>query len=111
MTFKYGDEISFDGSIDKTKEVYYSGIRKEKERDHKWHGEGTITRILLTSPHSHFRVTDVDYPYYVCDKLWETGDEEIPVNAHGVYIHKDEAILYNKAWNGTVINECASSHH
>lgn len=105
MTFKHGDEISFDGSIDSTKEVFYSGIRSEEEKDPVWHGEGTITRVLVANPRSHFRVEGFDYPYYVCEKLWESGDEEIPVGGIGVYIHMDEAIPYDKSWEGTIINK------
>lgn len=91
MKFKVGDEITFDGSKDKTKDVYFRHIKD--------------TMILVAQPRSHFRVTELHPPYYICEKLWETGDEEIPVLGRGVFIHEDEAIPYDKAFEGTVTNK------
>ena len=64
-----------------------------------------ITRILVTQPHSKFRVRELHPPYYICEKLWETGDEEIPVLGGGVFIHEDEAIPYDESFDGKVINK------
>lgn len=106
MKFSIGDDITFDGSIDKTKEVAYSGIKTEKEkRTCHNHGEGHITRFMVLQPHCHLRVTELYEDYYVCSKLWETGDEEIPVLGNGVFVHKDEAIPYDKSYDGKVINK------
>ena len=105
MEFKVGDEITFDGSIDKTKDVTYSGIRTDKEINPHFPNDKHIARLLVANPYSHFRVSEVNEPYYICDKIWESGDEEIPVLAVGVFIHKDEAIPYDKSYNGTVINK------
>lgn len=104
MSFNIGDEISFDGTIDKAKAAYYSSYRREDERNENFPNDMHITRILMTLPHSHYRVTDIRPPYYCCEKLWESGDEEIPVNARDVYIHMNEAIAYDKSWDGTVKN-------
>ena len=106
MKFKIGDEISFNGSIDHKKEVYYSGLRTEGEKDPSFPNDNHITRVLVTNPRSRFRVTGFDRPYYVCEKLWELGDEEMPILGRGIYIHEDEAVPYEKKWNGTVINKC-----
>ncbi len=105
MIFKVGDEVSFNGQYEKTKDVYFSGIRREEERDPIWHGEGTITRILVAQPHSKFRVKEANYPYYLCEKMWEQGDEEIPVSALPVPIHINEVIPYCNEWEGTVTNK------
>ena len=105
MKYKIGDSISFDGSKDKTKNVYYSGLRGQGETNPRFPNDRHITRILVTQPHSKFRVTELHQPYYICEKLWETGDEEIPVLGRGVFIHEDEAIPYDKVFEGTVINK------
>ena len=90
MRFKVGDEITFDGSKDKTKDVYFHHIND--------------TKILVAQPKSHFRVKELYPPYYICEKLWETGDEAIPVLGGGVFIHEDETIPYDKSFQGTVKN-------
>lgn len=106
MRFKIGDDITFDGSIDKTKEVAYSGIKTEEEKKTcPNHGEGHITRFMTLQPHSHLRVTGFYKSYYICEKLWESGDEEIPVGGRGILVHKNEAIPYQKEWDGTVTNK------
>jgi len=106
MSFKIGDDITFDGSIDKTKEVAYSGIKTEEEKKTcPNHGEGHITRFMILQPHSHLRVTGFYKSYYICEKLWESGDEEIPVGGRGILVHKNEAIPYQKEWEGTVTNK------
>ena len=105
MKFKVNDLISFDGSKDKTKNVYYSGLRGEGETNPNFPNDRRITRILVTQPHSKFRVRELHPPHYICDKLWEIGDEEMPVLGGGVFIHEDEAIPYDKSFEGTVINK------
>jgi hypothetical protein len=105
MSFNVGDDISFDGSIDKTKEAYYSSYRREHEKNKYFPNDSHITRILVTHPHSHYRVTSIRPPYYCCSKLWESGDEEIPINADDIYIHMNEAIAYDRSWDGTVVNK------
>ena len=107
MKFKIGDDITFDGSIDKTKEVAYSGLKTAKERmTDPYSSEGHITRFMVLQPHSHLRVTGIwENKYYVCEKLWETGDEEIPIGGRGVLVHMDEAIPYLDSYNGTVKNK------
>jgi hypothetical protein len=50
-------------------------------------------------------VTKLYPPYYLCEKLWESGDEEIPVSAGIVFIHEKEAIPYDKSFDGKVINK------
>lgn len=105
MSFGIGDEISFDGSIDKTKEAYYSSYRREHEKNENFPNDRHITRVLLTMPHSHYRVRHIRPPYYCCEKLWESGDEEIPIGADDIYIHMNEAIAYDKSWDGTVVNK------
>ena len=103
MIFKVGDEVSFNGQYEETKEVYFSGLRKKV--DPQFFNETHETRILVAQPHSKFRVKEANYPYYLCEKLWEHGDEEIPVNALPVYIHINEVIPYCKEWEGTVTNK------
>ena len=107
MKFKIGDDITFDGSLDKTKEVAYSGVKTEKERRTcPNRGEGSITRFMVIQPHSHLRVTGTwEKDYYVCQKLWESGDEEIPVLGNGILVHENEAIPYDPSYNGKVINK------
>jgi predicted transposase YdaD len=103
MIFKVGDEVSFNGQYEKTKEVYFSGLRKKV--DPQFFNETHETRILVAQPHSKFRVKETNYPYYLCEKMWEHGDEEIPVNAQLVPIHINEVIPYCKEWEGTVTNK------
>lgn len=102
MIFKVGDEVSFNGQYEKTKEVYFSGLRKTP--DPHFHNEMHETKVLVAQPHSKFRVREDNYPYYLCEKLWETGDADIPVNAQPVLIHINEIIPYCKEWEGTVTN-------
>ena len=103
MIFKVGDEVSFNGQYEKTKEVYFSGLRKKV--DPQFFNETHETRILVAQPHSKFRVREANYPYYLCEKMWEQGDEEISVNAQPVPIHINEVIPYCKEWEGTVTNK------
>ena len=103
MIFKVGDEVSFNGQYEETKEVYFSGLRKKV--DPQFFNETHETRILVAQPHSKFRVKEANYPYYLCEKMWEHGDEEIPVNAQPVAIHINEVIPYCKEWEGTVTNK------
>ena len=105
MKYKIGDLISFDGSKDKTKDVYYSGVRTEKEINKDFPNDRHITRVLVTQPNAKFRVRELHPPHYICEKLWETGDEEIPVLGGGVFIHEDEAIPYDSSFDGKVINK------
>ena len=105
MKYKICDLISFDGSMEKTKDVYYSGIRTKKEINERFPNNTHITRILVTRPNAKFRVTKLYPPYYLCEKLWESGDEEIPVSAGIVFIHEKEAIPYDKSFDGKVINK------
>ena len=103
VTYKVGDYVSFDGQSSKTKEVFFSGLRKTP--DPHFHNEMHETKVLVVQPHSKFRVKEFDYPYYLCEKLLETGDEEIPVNAQPVYIHMNEIVPYQEEWEGTVTNK------
>ena len=105
MKYKICDLISFDGSKDKTKDVYYSGVRTEKEINKNFPNDRHITRVLVTQPNAKFRVTKLYPPYYLCEKLWESGDEEMPVSAGIVFIHEDEAIPYDNSFDGKVINK------
>jgi hypothetical protein len=49
-------------------------------------------------------VKEANYPYYLCEKLWEKGDEEIPVGSLPVLIHINEVIPYLDEWDGSVKN-------
>ena len=103
MIYKTGDLISFNGQYEETKDVYFSGLRKIP--DPRFRNEARETKILVTQPHSKFRVKEANYPYYLCEKLWERGDEEIPVNSQPVAIHINEVIPYLDEWNGSVVNK------
>jgi len=105
MEFKVGDEITFDGSMDESKELIYSGIRTKEEINPYFPNDRHIPRTMITYPLSHYRVREIYYPYYLCEKIWERGDPEIPTGAMVVYIHEDEAIAYNLVWDGVVVNK------
>jgi len=102
MIYKVGDLISFNGQYEETKRVYFSGLRKTPNPD--FPNEMHETKVLVAQPHSKFRVREANYPYYLCEKLWESGDEEIPTNAQPIPIHINEVIPYLEEWNGTVKN-------
>ena len=102
-TYNVGDLVSFGGQYEETKEVYFSGLRKTI--DPQFFNNTHETKVLVAQPHSKFRVREVNYPYYLCEKLWESGDEEIPMNAQPVYIHVNEVIPYLEEWNGVVTNK------
>lgn len=102
MIYKTGDLISFNGQYEETKDVYFSGLRKTP--DPHFRNEARETKILVAQPHSKFRVKEANYPYYLCEKLWEKGDEEIPVGPLPVLIHINEVIPYLDEWNGSVKN-------
>lgn len=96
MIYKPGDLISFNGQYQETKRVVFSGLCDNCSRK---------TRVLIAQPRSKFRVAKANYPYYLCEKLWEKGDEEIPVCSQPIPIHVNEVIPYLEEWNGTVINK------
>jgi hypothetical protein len=102
--FNVGDEVSFNGEYEETKDVYFSGLRKTPNP--YFRNDTHETKVLVVHPHSKFRVREANYPYYLCEKLWESGDEEIPVNSQPVAIHINEIIPYQKEWEGTIINKC-----
>jgi hypothetical protein len=104
MIFNVGDYVSFNGQYEKTKNVYFSGLR-DKSNPY-FRNDSHETKMMVAQPHSKFRVKEANYPYYLCEKLWESGDEEIPVNARPVLIHINEVIPYCKEWEGTVVNKC-----
>jgi hypothetical protein len=105
MEFKVGNEITFNGSMDKSKELIYSGIRSKDEINPYFPNDRHIPRIMITYPLSHYRVREINHPYYLCEKIWESGDPEIPTGGMVVYIHEDEAIAYNLVWDGVVVNK------
>jgi hypothetical protein len=102
MIYKTGDLISFNGQYEETKDVYFSGIRRTQNPH--FCNEPCETKILVAQPHSKFRVKEANYPYYLCEKLWEKGDEEIPVGSLPVLIHINEVIPYLDEWDGSVKN-------
>ena len=102
MIYKTGDLISFNGQYEETKDVYFSGLRKTPNPHFR--NEAHETKILVAQPHSKFRVKEANYPYYLCEKLWEKGDEEIPVGSLPVLIHINEVIPYLDEWDGSVKN-------
>jgi len=95
MEFKIGDDITFDGSMVESKELTYSGIRSTEEISLHFPNDRHIPRTMITYPLSHYTVRKIMEPYYLCEKIWERGDPEIPVGGMVVAIHKDEAIAYN----------------
>lgn len=103
MIYKVGDYVSFNGQHLKTMEVFFSGLRRTI--DPQFFNETHEIKVLVAQPHSKFRVKEFDYPYYICEKLWETGDEEIPINAQPVFIHISDIVPYQKEWEGTVTNK------
>jgi hypothetical protein len=103
MIYKPGDLISFNGQKEETKRVHFSGLRKTPNPH--FHNDSHETKVLIAQPRSKFKVKEANYPYYLCEKLWESGDEEIPINAQPVPIHVNEVIPYLKEWEGTVINK------
>jgi len=102
MIYKTGDLISFNGQYEETKDVYFSGLRKTPNPHFR--NEPCETKILVAQPHSKFRVKEANYPYYLCEKLLEKGDEEIPVGPLPVPIHINEVIPYLDEWDGSVKN-------
>ena len=102
MIYETGDLISFNGQYQETKDVYFSGLRRTPNP--YFCNDTRETKILVAQPHSKFRVKEANYPYYLCEKLWEKGDEEIPVNSYSVLIHINEVIPYLDEWDGSVKN-------
>ena len=103
MIYKHGDVVSFNGQYEKVKKVYFSGLRKTPNPH--FPNDTHETKVLVSQPHSKFMVKDANYPYYLCVKMWESGDAEIPVNAQPVPIHINEVLPYCKEWEGTVTNK------
>jgi hypothetical protein len=103
MIYKPGDLISFNGQYQETKRVVFSGLSKAPNPI--FHNVNHEIKVLVANPRSKFKVTEANYPYYMCEKIWELGDEEIPICPQPVPIHVNEVIPYLKEWEGTVINK------